>query len=75
MTRKIKVKVHPGSSQEKIVEKNDSEYEVWIKKRPVEGKANAELTKLLRKHFKCREAKIVSGLSSRNKVVEIVERD
>jgi len=70
---KIKVKVHSGSSQEKINKLNRTEYEVWLKKRPVEGKANLEMIKLLKKYFKCREIKIISGFSSKNKILEFVE--
>ena len=71
---KIKVKIHPGSSQEKIKKLNSTEYEVWLKKRPIEGKANLEMIKLLKKYFKCREIKIISGFSSKNKILEFVEK-
>lgn len=69
---KIKVKIHPNSSLEKIEEiEKDKEYEVWMREKPIEGKANEELIKVLRKYFKSREIKITSGLSSRKKIVEI----
>jgi hypothetical protein len=68
---KIKIKLHPNSSQEKIVEiEKDKSYEVWIKEKPIDGKANEELVKFLKKHFK-KSAKIVSGLSSRKKIIEL----
>jgi uncharacterized protein (TIGR00251 family) len=67
---RLKIKLHPNSSQEKIVKLNDEEYEVWIKEKPIDGKANEELIKLLKKHFK-KPVKIVSGLKSRNKIIEI----
>lgn len=67
---KIKVKLHPNSSQEKIIEK-DKEYEVWIKEKPIDGKANEELVKTLKKYFK-KEVKIVGGFNSRKKVIEII---
>lgn len=68
---KIKVKLHPNSSQEKIEKINDDEYEMWIKEKPVDGKANIELIKTLKKHFK-RDVVIVSGFNSRKKIVEII---
>lgn len=68
---KISIKLHPNSSQEKIKEiEKDKDYEIWIKEKPVDGKANEELLKLLKKHFK-KEVKIVSGFKSRKKTVEI----
>lgn len=66
---KINVKLHPNSSQEKI-EKVDFGLEVWIKEKPIDGKANIKLEKILKKYFR-KPVKIVSGLKSRNKVVEL----
>lgn len=70
---KIKVKVHTNSSQEKIEKISDSDYEVWIKEKPVKGKANYQLVKLLKEYFDCREVKIKSGFNSRNKMLEIFD--
>ena len=66
---KIKVKVKPNSSQEKIEKISNEEYEVWIKEKPIEGKANTKLVKILKKYF-ARNIKIKSGFTSRNKIVE-----
>lgn len=67
---KIKIKLHPNSSQEKINEiEKDKSYEVWIKEKPIDGKANEELIKFLKKHFK-KEVRIVSGFNSRIKMIE-----
>lgn len=71
-TLKIKIKLHPNSSQEKIIEiEKDKSYEVWIKEKPIDGKANEKLIKCLKKYFK-KEIKIVHGFTSRNKIIEIV---
>ena len=67
---KIKVKIHANSSQEKICKLNDKEYEVWIKKKPVDGKANLALEKMMTKYFG-KKVNISSGFTSRNKIVEI----
>jgi len=68
---KIKVKLHPNSSQEKIKEiEKDKEYEVWIKEKPINRKANIYLEKLLRKHFK-KDVNIIQGFKSRKKVIEL----
>ena len=60
---KISIKLHPNSSQEKIneIEKNKS-YEVWIKEKPIDGKANEELIKVLKKIFQ-KICEIVSGFN------------
>lgn len=68
---KLHIKLHPNSSQEKIKEiEKDKEYEVWIKEKPIDGKANEELIKILKKNFK-KNVKIVSGFTSRKKIVDI----
>ena len=41
---------------------------VYLKSRPVGGKANLELVKLLSKHFG-RRVKIVSGFTSKKKLI------
>jgi len=68
---KIKVKLHPNSSQEKIEKISEISYEVWIKIKPIDGKANIYLEKLLKKYFK-RQIKITSGLTSKNKIIELL---
>lgn len=70
---KINIKLHPNSSQEKIeeIEKN-KEYEIWIKEKPIDGKANIALEKILKKHFK-KEVKIIKGLKSKNKIIEVTD--
>jgi len=68
---KLKIKLHPNSSQEKIVKSNENEFEVWIKEKPIEGKANSYLEKFLKKEFGVK-VKIIKGLKSRNKVVELI---
>jgi len=68
---RIKIKIHPNSSQEKI-EKRGEDYEVWLKTKPIENKANVELVKLLQKYFK-QKVKIVSGFRSKYKVVELLK--
>lgn len=51
-----------------------NEITVSIKSRPERGKANMELIKKLSKHFNVPEGnvKIISGLTSRKKMVEIL---
>jgi uncharacterized protein (TIGR00251 family) len=67
---KIKIKLHPNSSKEEIKKISDGEYEIWIKEKPIDGKANFYLEKFLKKYFR-KPVKIISGLTSRVKFVEI----
>lgn len=67
---KLKIKLHPNSSQEKIEKISEYKYEIWIKDKPINNRANFELIKVLKKYFK-RKVNIISGFSSRDKIVEI----
>lgn len=70
---KISVKVKPNSKVEQIQPALDGSLKVWLRARPKEGEANRALIKLLSKHFDVPKTSIniVSGLASKNKIVEI----
>ena len=68
----ISVKVKPGSSKQGIHKISEKEYVVNLKKSAEEGKANLELLKILKKYFS-KEVRIKSGLTSRNKLVGVLE--
>jgi len=69
---KIRIRVTPRSSREEIVKTGD-DYLVRVKAQPREGKANEAVIKLVAKHFGVArsQVRITSGLSGRNKIVEI----
>jgi len=71
---KIQVKVKPSSRPEEVNREGDS-YIVRVKEPPREGKANLAVVKLLAKHFSVPKShvRIVSGLTSRAKVIEVAE--
>lgn len=64
----MRVRVKPGSSQEKV-ELEGEVLTVWIKSKPIEGAANRELLRILKKVFG--DARLVGGAKSRVKRVEI----
>ena len=72
---KIQVKVKPNSRTEEVSQEADS-YIVRVKDPPREGKANLAVIKLLAEHFGVpkSQVRIISGLRSRNKVIEIVDK-
>ena len=67
---KLRIKIHANSSQEKIEKISLDFYEVWIKEKPLNNKANEEIVKILKKYFK-RNVEIKSGFKGRNKIIEI----
>lgn len=67
---KIEVKLHPSSSQERILKINDSKYEVWLKEKPIENKANIALEKFLKRYFN-KPVKLVKGFKSKEKIIEL----
>jgi len=84
MTR-LAVRVQPGAKRSEVVGWEpapddlrgfDRMLRVRLAAPPVEGKANAELTRVLAAHFKIRprEVRLVAGERGRRKVVEIPDR-
>lgn len=71
MQRRVKVKAN--CKEQKIEEQTDGSLTVKLKSPPVDGKANEELIKLLAEKFKVSKSRIriKSGLSSRQKLIEI----
>lgn len=71
---KIRVKTKPNSRTEELSQGGDS-FIVKVKEPPREGKANQAVIKLLAQHFGVPQSqvRIISGLRSRNKVIEVAE--
>jgi len=73
MVKILHVKVKPNAKQQSVQTAEDGSLVVLLKSSPVEGKANAELIKLLAAEFKVAKSdvQIKSGLSSKYKWIEI----
>lgn len=67
----IHVVVKPDSGQESVDRLGGEEYLVRLKKPAIDNKANLELLKVLRKHFKA-EVRIVKGKRSKKKIIEVI---
>ena len=69
----INVRVKPNSSKQEVKKIEERGYIVSLKKPAEDNKANIELLNLLKKHFKVpvKNIKIIKGLKSRNKIVDI----
>lgn len=60
--------------QPKLIKEDDEEwYTVSVKERPVEGRANEAVTRLLAEHFEVSrsDVRLISGAVSKRKVFEI----
>ncbi|WP_322742357.1 DUF167 domain-containing protein [Gloeocapsopsis crepidinum] len=68
------MKFKPNSKFQSINKQADGSLMVHLKSPPFEGKANAELIKLLSEKFKTPKTniKIKSGIASRQEIVEII---
>ncbi len=71
---KISVKAKPNSREEKVEKTDENHYNVWVKEPPMNGKANEAVRNALAVYFKTSSSsiKIISGYSSRSKIVEIM---
>ncbi len=71
--RTITVRVVPRASKSEVVGEIDGVLKVRISAPPVDGAANAELIKLLAKHFGVSKSsvEIVSGSTSKTKILRI----
>jgi uncharacterized protein len=70
---KINVRAKPNSREEKVEKIDEQNYVVSVKEPPEKGKANTAIRNALAVYFKTASArvKIISGYSSRNKIIEI----
>ena len=71
---RINVKARPNAKEEKVEKLDESSFVVSVKEPPVQGKANRAIINALAMYFGIASArvKIVSGWSSRQKVIEIL---
>lgn len=70
---RIFVKAKPNSHKASVEKIDESHYAVSVKEPPIKGLANKGIVKILSDYFDIAQSdiKIISGFTSRNKVVEI----
>ncbi|MAG77832.1 hypothetical protein CL616_00540 [archaeon] len=66
----MKIKVKPNPGKQEVIEEGET-LVVYLKSQPEKGKANLELLKILKKHFK-RDIRIKSGFNSKEKIIEFI---
>jgi len=69
----IKIKVFPGSKKSEIIKKKSDSFDVKIKEKAEEGKANKATIDALSSFLKVPSGKvrIIKGFRRRNKIIEI----
>jgi hypothetical protein len=68
---KIFVKAKPDSNENKVEKIDDSNFVVSVKDPPVQGRANRAIIRLLSEYFHTPNIRIVSGHTSRQKIVDV----
>ncbi len=68
---KIKITVKTNSGKQEIKKISEEQFKVYLKSNPENNKANIELLKFLKKEFKVKEVKIISGKTSRKKLIKL----
>jgi uncharacterized protein (TIGR00251 family) len=72
--KKIEIKVTPNSNVEEVTEAEAEPLLIRVKEPPTKNKANKAVVRLLSKYFNA-NVRIVSGAKSRQKIVEIEEKE
>jgi len=70
---KIFVKVRPRAKKEKMEKISETNFKVWVKEPPAEGRANRAVIRAFAGYLgvSLSKVKIISGFKSKEKVLEI----
>jgi uncharacterized protein (TIGR00251 family) len=68
---RLTIKAQPHSGRRELVHVGTDEYKAFLKNSPESGKANEELIRLIKKHFKAKDVEIIGGKTSKKKYVEV----
>lgn len=70
--KKISVRVYTSSKKPRV-EFTEGLYKVWLSEKPIDGRANQALIKILASYLKLKNSslKIVLGTKSREKIIEV----
>ncbi|MFH1245712.1 MAG: DUF167 domain-containing protein [Candidatus Omnitrophota bacterium] len=69
----LQIRVHPGTSREKLIRDSDGSFIAYLTKPAVEGQANKALIRLLSKELDIPKSKIsiIRGEKAKTKIVSI----
>ncbi|HOS88184.1 MAG TPA: DUF167 domain-containing protein [Candidatus Pacearchaeota archaeon] len=73
----IKVKAFPQSREQKIIEKEENFFEIYVREKPIQNQANQAVLKVLAEYFNIPKdnIKLVKGFQERNKIFLIKNYD
>jgi len=71
---RIFIHAKPNANEERVEQVDETHFMIAVKEPPIEGRANAAIERALAGHFNVpvSSVRIVSGRTSREKVVEVV---
>ena len=70
----IKVKVRANSKKEEVTQKDKNTFQIKVREKPIQGKANARAKTLLAEYLKIppENLRLKKGAKQRNKIFEII---
>jgi uncharacterized protein len=70
---RLAVAAHPGARVERVELLDDGTLGVWVRPRPIEGRANAAIERAIAAALglKPRQVEIVDGATSKRKIVDV----
>lgn len=69
----IKVKCFPESKKQELIQKSSDSFDVKIKEKAEQGKANKVIREILIEFFKTKNIKLIKGAKERSKIYKIDE--
>jgi len=71
----IKVKVFPKAKKQEIIKKSENSFEIKVKEKPLQGRANKAVVNLLSLYFKIPISKIrlIKGGRTKSKIFKILQ--
>jgi len=72
----IKVKVFPDSKRDEVIKKTDDSFEVKVREKAEEGRANQRVIEVLASYLNIPQERlvIIRGARQRNKIFKLIER-
>jgi hypothetical protein len=69
----IKVKAYTKSKEERVVQKKEDAFDVFVKEKPIDGKANKKIIELLVKYLKIKtsDIRMVKGAKEKSKIFNV----
>lgn len=71
----FKIKVHPNSKKNQVIRKAEDTFEIFVRAKPVDGKANDAVLDLLCEYLNIPRSKVrlIRGAMAHNKIIERME--